>query len=231
MQKTYLYFDLIGGISGDMIAASLLDLRIVSLAYLKNELKKIPLQNYAITFCKQKEGHIPMGRFIVTSTQSANRVYQFDEIMRMIQHSRLSKTIQSNIMRIYRALLGAEKAVHRVRNTHFHQIGEVDSIVDIASACILIDALKVTGVFYSCVPFGRKVSPASAHLLLDKQVSFSGHPFENITPTGIAVITTAGKQYVDLKKKGWTICHIGYGRGSFSSKGHDNGLRALVVAR
>lgn len=225
-----LFFDLIGGASGDMVVASLLDLG-DNADYLKKELRKIDGIPYGFQFFRQKEGHIKMGRFIVSNTAKQKRIYQLNEIEAKIKGSQLSSRIKKNILRIYRALYRAEKKVHRSRASHFHQIGEIDSIIDIAAACILIDRLKVGRILYSSVPFGRRVAPATAELLVSKDIYFSRHPFENITPTGVAIITALGEQCAKNIRRGFIVESLGYGRGTFHSHGCANGLRAMLVSK
>lgn len=223
------YFDLIGGASGDMVVASLLDVQSDDIHYLRQELKKINVSAYRIQFLRQKEGHIKMGRFIVHDLSSGKKSYQLKDLVRLIKESRLAAVVKKSILRVYRALYSAEKKVHRSGAAHFHQIGEIDSIVDIASSCILLDRYGIDRIIYSSVPFGMKVAPATAQLLAEKQIHFSKHPFENITPTGAAILVTLGRQLAVKPQKEFTVERIGYGKGSFHSAGYANGLRVMIL--
>ena len=211
-----------------MIVAGLLDMS-GDYVYLKKELHKIPLDNYAIKFSYQKEGHIKMGRFIVEDTASVHQHYQYAEILAKVGKASLSGRVKKNITRIYNLLYRAEKKVHRTRTGHFHQLGEVDSIIDIAASCILIDRLNVGKVFYSSVPFGKRVAPATVELLRAQDIYFSSHPFENITPTGAAILAGMGTQITRNKNKKFALRGAGYGRGSFDSCGYANGIRAMLL--
>jgi uncharacterized protein (DUF111 family) len=226
----YLYFDLIGGISGDMIAASLLDLT-GDVTYLKNELKKINLKGYRVKSFKRQSGHIQPLRFTVEDLVKGKRIFQFNEIKNIVNKSRLKNRVKKSILKVYSALYEAEKEVHGFGHAHFQQIGEVDSIIDIASACILIDSLNVDGILYSSVPFGNKVAPATTLLLKSKDIYFSKHPYENITPTGAAVISALGSQINSKGNSGFAIKDAGYGAGSIEYEGFSNILRSILLEK
>ncbi|MFC1752231.1 nickel insertion protein [Thermoproteota archaeon] len=227
-----LYFDLVGGISGDMINASLLDIS-KDIKYLKKELAKIKIDRYKLSCVQKQAGHIKALGFEVTDKAKKNRIFQYDEIRRRISSSSLAPRVRNRILSIYSKLLNAEKRAHRTNKVHFHQIGEVDSFLDIASACILIDKLGVSQVLYSSIPFGEKVAPATAYLIESKDIHFSGHDYENITPTGVAIVTTIGKQAPKSCKNKFRVEAVGYGAGTVT-RSHDytsNILRALLLKK
>jgi len=223
----YLYFDLVGGISGDMIVASLLDIT-KGFTYLKKELKKINLKQYKIMLVKCQSGHINSHRFVVQDLAKNKRVFQLSSINNKIKESRLNPITKKKIIEIYESLNRAEKRVHGSNHVHFQQIGEVDSLVDIASACILIDKLGVDNVLYSRIPFGERVAPATALMLKSKEIYLSNHEFENITPTGIAIITALGKQKAENIHYNLLLERVGYGIGSVKSENLKNVLRAVI---
>ncbi len=200
----YLYFDLIGGVSGDMVVAGLLDIS-RGFSYLKNELKKINLRDYKLNFTECKTGGIKAHRFTVADLSPRKRVFQFKEIKNKISNSRLGDATKKKILDVYEVLYNAEKNVHGSKDAHFHQVGEIDSLIDIASSCILLDSLKIDYILYSSIPFGKKVSPATAFMLKSRDVYLSQHNYENITPTGIAVITTLGSHIKDNLQYDFTL--------------------------
>lgn len=222
-----LYFDLIDGISGDMVVASLLDLD-GNIGYLKAQLKKINIGGYKIKYSCKKKAHINAARFVVANLVK-KRTFQLTEITKKIKSSSLNAQIKKNILDIYQALYLAEKKVHRSHRVHFHQIGEIDSLIDIASSCILIDKLKVGQILYSSIPLGDKVAPATACMLKSKNVYLSGHRFENITPTGIAIITTLGRQLQKNIQDSFTFDNFGCGIGSIKDSDSLNVLRAVLL--
>ncbi|MDD5005908.1 MAG: LarC family nickel insertion protein [Candidatus Omnitrophica bacterium] len=224
----YLYFDLIDGISGDMIVASLLDLS-GNFNYLKSELKKINLREYELKSFKCQAGHIKAFRFVVKDSARTKRVFQFKEIKNKINGSKLDSQTKKNILDVYNTLYNAEKNVHDAKHAHFEQLGEVDSIIDIAASCILINKLNVDRILYSSVPFGEKVAPATAYMLKSKNIRLSQHQYENITPTGIAIITTLGSQMQKDIKYSFILQKSGCGTGSIASTDCLNILRTAIL--
>jgi uncharacterized protein (DUF111 family) len=221
---------MIGGISGDMIVAGLLEAT-GDLEYLRKELKKIDLDEYRLSLTKCQSGHISSHRFGVQDLAAEKRVFQFDSITDKVRNSFLSEGIKNKIIGIYETLYEAEKKVHGAGHVHFEQIGEVDSIIDIASACILIDKLNTPNILYSRIPFGEKVAPATALMLKSLNVYFSKHSFENITPTGIAIVTTLGKQIDGKTENNFSVEEVGYGIGSVDAHDLQNVLRVVVLKK
>ena len=223
----YLYFDLVSGISGDMIVASLLDLS-GNFDYLRKELKKINLGEYEINNSRRKSGHIKASHFEVKDLLKKKRVFQINAIRNKISSSGFSRETKRKILDIYETLYCAEKKVHASLDAHFEQVGEVDSLIDIVSSCILIDKLGVDRILYSSIPFGEKVAPATAYMLKSKNIYLSQHEYENITPTGLAIITTLGTQAKQNTRKDFCLESIGYGAGSIKPRDCANVLRTIL---
>ncbi|MBL7130608.1 MAG: LarC family nickel insertion protein [Candidatus Omnitrophica bacterium] len=223
----YLYFDLIGGISGDMIVASLLDIT-GDFNYLRNELKKINLGEYKLRYSRCQSGHIKAHRFIVEDLAKGKRVFQFNAIKNKIRNSHLSPETKKKILDIYENLYEAERKVHGSGHVHFQQIGEIDSLIDIASSCILIDKMRLEQILYSCIPFGRNIAPATTLMLKSRSIYLSNLQYENITPTGIAVIATLGTQVQQNLQYDFTFEKAGYGAGSIKIDKTLNILRVML---
>ena len=226
----YLYFDLIDGISGDMIVASLLDIS-KDFNYLKKELKKINLKEYEIKNFRCQSAHIRASRFAVKDLAKKRRVFQINTIKNKIIKSRLYAETKKKILDIYQTLYNAEKNVHGAGHVHFQQIGEVDSLIDIASTCILIDRLGVERILYSMIPFGERIAPATAYMLKSKDIYLSTHQYENITPTGIAIITTLGLQKPRKIGNEFSLQKFGYATGSIIPSHSSNILRTFLLKR
>ncbi|MDD5292609.1 MAG: LarC family nickel insertion protein, partial [Candidatus Omnitrophica bacterium] len=137
--------------------------------------------------------------------------------------------VKGSIIKVYADLYEAEKKVHGSGHAHFEQIGEIDSLIDISSACILIDKLNVDRIIYSSVPFGERVAMATTQLLKNKNIRLSKHPYENITPTGVAVITALGIQVNSAMNNEFIIKDAGYGAGSVQMDGFSNMLRVVLA--
>ena len=193
------YFDVFAGISGDMTVAALLDAG-VSLPYLKKELKKLDLTGYRVSSKKVMQNSIAGKSFEVTLTsRQKNRDYA--KIKKMINKSGLSGGVKSSALAIFEKIAHAEAKVHDtpVEKVHFHEIGAVDSIVDIVGAAICFDRLGIDRFVSSPVPVGSGFvetshgvmpvpAPATVHILKTVPILSGKVDFEVTTPTGAAIV-------------------------------------------
>jgi len=216
------YGDLIGGVSGDMFVAALLDLGL-PLASLKADLKKIPALKFDLKVSRKTVQSIRATQFhVVCAKQEPPRAWR--EIRRTLERSRLSAAVKETGIEIFRRLAEAEAKVHgtAVDKVHFHEVGATDSIVDIMAAAIGCDYLKIHSFHVSRVPLGRGFArgshgalplpaPATLELLKNVPVTWTQLRGETVTPTGAAIIATLGKSFG--AEPGMTIEKISYGAG------------------
>jgi uncharacterized protein (TIGR00299 family) protein len=216
------YGDLIGGVSGDMFIAALLDLGL-PLATLKAELKKIPTLKFDLKASKKTVSSIRASQFhVIYPKQETPRAWR--EIRRILQRSHLSAAVKETGIEIFRRLAEAEAKVHgiAVDRVHFHEVGATDSIVDIMAAAIGSHQLRIRALHFSRVPLGRGLvrgghgslpvpGPATLELLKDIPVEWTQLNGETVTPTGAAIIATLGKSFGAEPRM--TIERIGYGAG------------------
>jgi uncharacterized protein (TIGR00299 family) protein len=223
-----LYFDLIGGTSGDMTVAALLDLG-VSLNHLKRELKKISVKGYALKKGQVQRGHVRAAMFSVTISQPKN--YSYFQIVKLIKASRLSNAVKTNILKVYEALSKAERKVHGHRhvNLDFKQLGDIDSIIDIAATCIALEKIGADDILYSVIPVNKAIAPATLELIRGKKAYFTGLLYENVTPTGAAILFALGKQLDTSFKNIFLMERCGYGAGCLDPIECSNVLRAVVL--
>ena len=130
------YGDLIGGISGDMFVAALLDLGL-PLGKLKAELKKLPTLKFALKTSKKSVHAVRATQFqVICPRQEAPRSWR--QIRRLIERSKLSASIKASAIDIFTRLAQAEAKIHgvAVEHVHFHEVGATDSIVDIVAAAV-----------------------------------------------------------------------------------------------
>ena len=233
------YGDLIGGASGDMFVAALLDLGL-PLDVLKSELKKIPGLKYRLEVGRKKVGAIRATRFRVRpGNKEPERAWA--EIRRLLQQSALEKAIKERAIEIFARLAEAEGKVHGVApgRVHFHEVGATDSIVDIVSAAIGSHHLNVDAFYFSRIPLGRGLTrsrhgalplpgPATLELLKGLPVEWIDLEAETVTPTGAAIIAALGKEFGTVPDM--TIEQVGYGAGEKEFVDRPNLLR-LVFGR
>ncbi|PKN07142.1 MAG: TIGR00299 family protein, partial [Deltaproteobacteria bacterium HGW-Deltaproteobacteria-7] len=158
-----LYYDCFSGISGDMNLGALIDLG-VDQNYLKRELKKLHLKSYEIKICKDKRQGITGTRVdIIVNTKAASAHHDdahhtgnFRNIAAMIKKSDLTAAVKNISLDIFQRVARAEAKIHSqaIDDVHFHEVGAIDSIVDIVGSAICLDDLKVDKVLASPVQVG-----------------------------------------------------------------------------
>jgi len=232
-----LYGDLIGGASGDMFVAALLDLGL-PLETLKSGLKKIPSLKFRLAVSTKKLHAIRATRFqVLTGKKEPERTWA--EIRRLIDGSSLEPAVKERAIEIFARLAAAEGKIHGVKTekVHFHEVGATDSIVDIISAAIGIHDLKIDSFYFSRIPLGRGVTrsrhgplplpgPATLELLKGLPVEFIDLDGETVTPTAAALIATLGSRFNETPQM--TVEKIGYGAGSKDFPDRPNVLRLVL---
>jgi uncharacterized protein (TIGR00299 family) protein len=231
------YGDLIGGASGDMFAAALLDLGL-PLDALKAELKKIPGLKYRLEVGSKKVGAIRAARFrVATGKKEPDRSWA--EIRRLLHQSALEEPIKDRALDIFARLAAAEGKVHGVapERVHFHEVGATDSIVDIVAAAAGSQHLKIDAFYFSRIPLGRGVTrsrhgalplpgPATLELLKGLPVEWIDLAAETVTPTGAAIIASLGKSFAAAPEM--AVEKVGYGAGAKEFPDRPNLLRLVM---
>lgn len=145
-------------------------------------------------------------------------------IQEIISSSSLSEKVKELSLNIFMKVAEAEAKVHGkpLYEVHFHEVGAIDSIVDIVGAAICLDYLKVDKILASSVELGGGFvkcahglipvpAPATVEILKGVAVKTGAVPFETTTPTGAAILAAAVEDFTDLKN--FKIDKIGYGIG------------------
>lgn len=223
---TILYFDCFSGIAGDMILGALVDLGLNG-AILRKELRKLPLTGYDIIVKKVELNHIAATDVTVTVTEDQHH-RSLSDIIDLLKRSALDDTVKSLSQKIFQNLGTAEAKIHNVdvEEVHFHEVGAVDSIVDIVGSVIGITKLKVDTIYCSSLPLGHGFvscehgmlplpAPATLELLKGIPVYAVDRDQETVTPTGAAVMMTLADSFGDMPAM--KIKKIGYGCGKIPS--------------
>lgn len=232
-----IYFDCFSGTSGDMIVGALLDLG-VSMDTLRSELSKLSVQNFSLSSRQVVKGNIAATKFDVQpGHEHAHR--HLGTIEKIINESDLNLRVKSRAIKIFRHLAEAEAKVHgtTVDKIHFHEVGAIDSIVDIVGACIGFELLGVERFYASAINVGKGTlqcahgalpvpAPATAELLQGIPVYSNQVEGELATPTGAAIISTLCEGYGGLPQL--KLDRTGYGAGSKDIAGTANVLRLVL---
>lgn len=217
------YFDCFSGISGDMILGALIDAGL-DVYQLEKELRKLNIAGYTIRAEKTTRQGISGTRFFVDAEEDhvERRLRDIEEI---IDQSNLDEDIKTSGKEIFCTLASVEATIHNgsLEEVHFHEIGAVDSIVDIIGALIGFRILGIETVHASRIPVGTGFvecdhgtfplpAPATLELLKDIPIYPRETERELVTPTGIAILKHVAKSFGIIPAM--KIENIGYGAGS-----------------
>jgi uncharacterized protein (TIGR00299 family) protein len=233
--KRILYLDCFSGLSGDMMVGALIDLG-VDLRYIKNELKNLDIGGYELKSSKVKINAIYATRFQV-NVKKDQPPRSYKDIKNLIVSSRLQTTAKELALKIFKNIAEAEARVHnqKIEDLHFHEIGALDSIIDITATAAALDSLKLDLIYAREVPLGSGIAstmhgkipiPAPATVEILKGVpSYGGNfDFEVTTPTGAAIISTICNRFGKMPLM--CIEKIGMGAGTRQCAAHNATLGA-----
>lgn len=243
------YFDCFSGISGDMTLGAFVDAGL-DFALLKEQLAHLHLHGYEISAEKVKRSGISGTQVHVIISPDTRHISSHDShhhsahfnlsgIQAIIEKSNLRDDIKTDSMKIFQRLATAEAKVHgtSVEKVHFHEVGAMDSIIDIIGSVIAIKNSGVEKIYFSPVPTGHGYTkcehgtfpvppPAVAELLKGQQLKSVDIEKEITTPTGAAIITTLGECLRTIPEM--KILHVGYGAGSATNPVLPNLLRVFI---
>lgn len=200
------YLDCSAGIAGDMMVAALIDAG-VPLKMLQGELAKLPLKGYKLT-TKTVEKHFFRAVHFKVLCNDDQPHRHYTDIRRMIEKTDWAAPIKKTALAIFRKLGEAEARVHGcdLEDVHFHEVGAVDSIIDICGTAIGLHTLGIEALYASPVnvgggevkaAHGMMPVPAPATLLLSKNIPvYSRYAQKELaTPTGMAILSTLAKGF------------------------------------
>jgi hypothetical protein len=197
-----LYYNCPAGISGDMNLGAMVDLG-VDPARLRAELEKLPLSGWKIEFLKDQRKGVSGTRCQITCPHEHHH-RTFADIRAMIDGAPLDPAVKADAIEVFRVLAEAEGKVHDkpADAVHFHEVGAVDSILDITGAAVCWHLLGINRIAGSTIELGSGTvkcahgrmpvpAPATARLVEHFPVALGGTAGEATTPTGAALL--AGK--------------------------------------
>jgi hypothetical protein len=218
------YFDCFSGASGDMLLGAWLDAG-VSLDALRDALAMLKVPDYEVTLTRQLRHGISGSKFDVLDHGNNRPAHNLHAIRHIIEESGLPDGVILASMQVFTRLAEAEAGVHgtTVDEVHFHEVGAVDSLVDIVGFCWVMDHLGIEALYASALPVGSGTVrtehgllpvPAPATLSL---LASAGAPIlageargELVTPTGAALLVTLAQ----FTRPTMTVHQVGYGFGT-----------------
>jgi pyridinium-3,5-bisthiocarboxylic acid mononucleotide nickel chelatase len=260
-----LYFDCFAGISGDMTIGALIDLG-VDFDYLKAEISKVPVDGFELRWSRTVRANISAGKFDVviagaeahTHTDDHGHTHGQDhghhhghgaghdhahrkasEILAMLRTSTLGQRERDRAVAIFEKLAVSEGRVHHMPpgDVTFHEVGAIDSIVDVVGAAVGLEAvgaerfvcspINVGGGFIQCQHGVYPVpAPATSNLLEGAPVYSKHVEAELVTPTGAAILAATVDRFGPLEN--FRIEKTGYGAGTKDLGPFPNCLRVFL---
>jgi len=230
------YLDCLSGISGDMTLAALVDAG-VPLDDLNAAIGSLGLDARLAAVEVKKNGVRALKVAVEHPPQSGHR--HLHHIRAIIERSRLTDRQQQTALKIFNRLAEAEAKVHSttIEKVHFHEVGAVDSIVDICGVAVGLDMLGIDRLEASPAAVGGGwvqtehgrlpvPAPATAELLQGIPLAESAVQTELTTPTGAAILATLVQEFGPLPPM--RIERIGYGAGHRELREQPNVLRLFV---
>jgi uncharacterized protein (TIGR00299 family) protein len=233
------YFDTIGGISGDMTLGAF-----VSAGFrfdtLLEELKRLGLQGFELEASHVERNGIVATKIDVVISEQPKYHRHYADIVTLIDSSSLSSSIKECAKKIFYEIAVAEAKVHNsiLEKVHFHEVGAIDSLVDIVGTAICLDHFGIDAVFSSPVKVGNGSfvnsqhgalpvpTPATMEILKGYPTVLTDIPQELATPTGAAIIKACSRGVLDVERL--RVSAIGYGAGSRELEKIPNLLRIFI---
>lgn len=208
-----LYFDILTGISGDMVLSSLLNLlKEKEINYFKKEFSLLGLPiKFEIKKVKKRE----VSAYQIRLLKQNKERFQPRDFIKVIENSKLKEEVKELSLKILDSLIKAESKIHgeEKRYAHFHELGDYDTLLDICGTSILINILKPKKIYAGSVVLGKKKAFATLEILKGIPVYELNYDYELTTPTGAAIIKNLCDDFIPLPLM--KIYKIGYGAGYF----------------
>jgi len=204
-----LYYDCFAGISGDMAVGALIDLG-ADVSALEASLKNLPLSGYDLRITRENRRGITGTRFEVVLADGPEVSRTYGIIRTLIGESGLPEAVRRTAFNIFNPIAVAEAAIHgeAVEEVHFHEIGAVDSIVDIVGYALCLEQLGIERTIAGPPELGGGTvtsrhgvipvpAPATLEILKGIPVRIGGVPHEATTPTGAAILAATVDEFTE----------------------------------
>jgi hypothetical protein len=234
----HLHFDLVGGIAGDMTVAALVDAG-ADWNELQSRLAASGLPTTTITLDREWRGGMAGARFdVAAETEPPSRHWK--DIRALIEAATLPERARTLALDIFGRLAQAEAEVHGCEpdEVHFHEVGAMDSIVDIVATALAVDLLDADSFSAGALPVCAGTvsgdhgtmplpAPATARLLIGFTLMPIPGSLETITPTGAAILAALCRGNTSQPPP-MRLLATGTGLGTATLPDRANALRVLV---
>jgi uncharacterized protein (TIGR00299 family) protein len=232
------YLDCFSGVSGDMFVGSLLDAGL-PVGSIEEIIIALKLDGFTISGSKEERNNIFGTKFSVAIEHEHQPSRHLKDIKGILRRSGLPLQIVEKCIAVFERLAAVEAEIHQ-RNpdeVHFHEVGAVDSIIDVVASVAGMHLLGIEKLFVSRIPVGRGMiesahgtipvpSPATVALLKGVPIYESGQNVEMVTPTGAALLTSLAASFGTMPPM--SIERVGYGVGTRTLSDRPNLLRIMI---
>ena len=221
-----------------MLLGALLDLGL-SLEELRQGLSSLQLEGFQIVSRRVLKNHISATQIKIMAPQANLPLRNFEDISQIISASHLPKPVKEKALAIFKDLAFVEAKIHGcpIEEIHFHELGAMDSIIDIVGSVFALYLLGIDSLYVSRLPLGSGFvecshgklpvpAPATLELLKNIPVYDSGIRQELVTPTGAALVKNLGTGFGIMPPM--KIQNIGYGAGTRQLEQRPNVLRIIM---
>ena len=234
----HLHFDCFSGISGDMVLGALVSAGL-SWTSLVDGLKRLQLRGYRLRKREVHRGALQAIKVDVIVQQGFQQPLTLSRIRKILADSTLPGPVKERSRSVFDRLAEAEGVAHGVdpKNVHFHEVGVVDSFIDVVGGVLGCYLLNVTRVTSSPINVGAGSiqtshgllpvpGPAVAALAKGIPIYADGPRCELATPTGVALLRTLASEFGPLSAM--NSMAVGYGAGDRNPDGWPNALRVFL---
>jgi hypothetical protein len=233
------YFDTIAGISGDMALGAFVNAG-VPFEELNKELQALGIGGFELQARHIERNGMVATKVDVVISEQPNYHRHIKDIEELIDKSSFTDNVKERSKKIFREVAIAESKVHStaIEKVHFHEVGAIDSLVDIVGVSICLEKLGIQAVYSSPIKVGSGgtvksqhgalpvPTPATMEILKDYPILLTDVPFELTTPTGAAIIKALSQGVLTTEKI--QISAIGYGAGGREIEQLPNLLRVFI---
>ncbi|MFH1459630.1 MAG: nickel pincer cofactor biosynthesis protein LarC [Candidatus Omnitrophota bacterium] len=239
------YLDCFSGVSGDMLLGAFIDCGL-KISELKKELSRLNIKDFDLKVKKVKRGHLQATKVEVTSRKEI-RFSDLKSVIKLLDKSKLDPYCKEQAKEIFINLAKAEAKVHKesLQNVHFHQLGQLDTVIDIVGFLLAKKILGIEKLYASRLVLGAGMihlkhakhsereslplpAPAALELLKGRNVRINQNILQEVvTPTGAAIIKTQTCELSEFLPM--QVLKVGYGAGSYSGIELPNVIRIMIA--
>ena len=235
------YLDCFSGISGDMTLAALVDAG-ADRDYVERELNKIRMEPFSLEWKRMNKRGISALKMdvILDPAQPPTHHRHYSEIVRLIEGGGFNDRVTAYSLAIFEKIGIAEGKIHGIPldRVHFHEVGAIDSIVDVIGVALALDSLDADKVVCSPVPLGSGSihidhgvypvpAPATLEMMRGLPIEPCAYRLEMTTPTGAGIVAGVVDEFAAAIPP-MIVETIGYGAGTRDLANQPNVLRVIV---